>query len=353
MIQYTNRDYKGIPKKYWKYQTFCWYIHDVILSIFHDCIEDDKLITRIDFENILQAKESKKTKDIIGWLYNNGKSEEANIILGKRIFHAILGDMMNFIYESLNTIEKGKITVSLALLRKPIRDNLLYLEWLLSNSDEFIRLVYDADIDKYAIEYVDILKKQKIIEEAINLLDNNDFFDLMDGKVYYDLRYNKEAGNSLQKVWDKANHLVTTRKHNRSQEFNFVFIDEQNHKEFIDYYYKQVPHLLFYTYNIVIKLYEKFIRKPEETTKSYNNFLIVFKLADLKGTIKLKEYFNNDTRDLLQFICEDCKKIVPIMLNSKQFNGFRYGVGFECPVCSNFIPTARYVFFENYKNNDI
>lgn len=202
-----SRDYRGLPKKYWKYQTFCWYIHDIILSIFHDCLENNKMSTSLKFENETHADDFEKSDDIFEWLYKNGYGSEANLILGKRIFHAILADMMNFIYESLNTIEKGKITVSLALLRKPIRDNLLYLEWLLGSPEEFIRLVYNADINRYAIEGVDNQQKLTIIKNALNEIDNKEYFGLMDENVYFDLRYNKDAGNSLQKVWDKANHL--------------------------------------------------------------------------------------------------------------------------------------------------
>lgn len=349
MSEIISREYKGLPKRYWKYQTFCWYIHDIILSVYHDCLENDKMNTRIEFINSIHANEFEKSNDIFEWLYKNGYGSEADLILGKKIFHAILADMMNFIYESLNTIEKGKITVSLALLRKPMRDNLLYLEWLLGNSEEFIRLVYNANIDEYAIESVNNQQKLNIIKNAIKQIDNKEFFNSLDENLYYDLRYNKDAGNSLQKVWDKANHLVTTRKHNRSNEFNFVFLDEKIHLDFINYYYKQVPHLLFYTYNIIIKLYEKFIRKIEETTKIYNNSLIIYKLCDLTGTVKKNDFFKNDAKVLLNFLCLNCEKIIRIKKNSEQFTSYRYGWGFECPECKNEINISKYVFLEDFR----
>ncbi|WP_440960845.1 hypothetical protein ACN6KS_26925 [Paenibacillus nitricinens] len=349
MNEYISRDYKGLPEEYWKYQTFCWYIHDIILSLFHDCLDDNKMNTNITFRDSSHAKKFEEASDIFEWLYNNGYEDEANEIFGKRIFHAILADMMNFIYESLNTIEKGKITVSLALLRKPMRDNLLYLEWLLGDSKEFVELVRKADIEKYAIERVSAEKKLSIIKNAMDRVDNKDLYKIINEDLYYDLRYNKDAGNSLQKVWDKANHLVTTRKHNRSDEFNFVFLDEEIHREFIDYYYKQVPHLLFYIYNIVLKLYEQCIRKIEEPTKIYNNALIVFKLYDMLGTVSPSDYFNSETIALLNFICLECEKLVPIDLHSTQFEGYRYGWSFDCPECQSEITVSKYVFLEDFK----
>ncbi|MEA4825148.1 MAG: hypothetical protein VB130_00715 [Clostridium sp.] len=51
----------------------------------------------------------------------------------------------------------------------------------------------------------------------------------------------------------------------------------------------------------------------------------------------------------MNFPCESCKKIIPIKINSKEFNEFRDGWSFQCPICKENVNVARYVFFENYK----
>lgn len=347
----VERDYKGLPEKYWHRQNFCWYMHDIIISIFHNCIEDDKMTTTIKFDNETHDKEFELALDKINWLQKNGYEAKAEIILGKKIFHAILADMFHFIYESLNTIEKGKIAVSLALLRKPFRDSLLYLEWLLGSPKEFIEMVNNQDIEKYAIEKVSREDKIDIIKNAIKKVDNQEFFSEMDDGIYFDLRYNYKAENSLQLIWNRANHLVTTGKNTKSNEFNFVFLDEEIHLDIIDYYYNQVPHLLFYTYNIVTALYNKFIRPISNETKVYNNSLIIYKLCDMMGTIDAEEYFNKETKVLLNFPCENCKELISINLNSKEFKDFQNGWSFTCPKCGNEITISKYVFWEDY--NDI
>ncbi len=336
-----------MPEEYWHKQNFCWYIHDVILSIFDNCIEDDKISTNVVFKNDTHAKQFNKTEDVLEWLFKNGYKNEADAIIGKRVFHAILADMLHFIYESLSTIERGKITVSLALLRKPFRDNLLYLEWLLGYPEEIIKLVFRGDINNYAIESISPQKKKQIIKVAISNIDNQNFFTKMNEEVYFDLRYNSEAENSLQRVWNSATHLVTTRKNYRSTEFNFVFLNEKIHLDFIDYYYKQLPHLLFYTYCIVVKLYDKFIRKIPDTIKVFNNSLVVFKFTDLTGAVKAKEYFNKKTKFLLQFPCLNCKKVIKVNIYSKEFEGYKNGWGFNCPECNNIINTCKYVFWKD------
>jgi len=315
-------------------------------------MKKDKVNTSIKFANWTQATAFNKADNIFKWLYENSYEDKANLILGKRMFHSILGDMLDFVCESLKTIEKGKITISLALLRKPFRDSLLYLEWLLEDSEGLIKLAYNGDIDKYAIENISKENKISIIKNAIDKINNEmygRYFSLFNENAYYDLRYNKDAGNSLQRVWDRALHLVTTKNHHRSTEFNFVFMDEEIHVDFVEHYYHQVPHLLFYTYSIVASLYEKFIRKISETTKMYNNGLIVYKLLDTVDSAKAAKYFNKEMEALLNFPCLKCKKVIQIDVSSEEFKGFRHEWGFECPECKNDIITSKYIFWEDYK----
>ena len=258
--------------------------------------------------------------------------------------------MFSFVNESLNTIEKGKISVSLALLRKPFRDNLLYLEWLLGDSDNFIKMVSNQDIDSYAIENLKPNYKIKnIIRKAIKKIDNQDYFSIMDENLYFDIRYNYNAKNSLQLVWNKANHLVTTCPKTRSEEFNFVFLDDDLHLEFIQYYYNQIPNLLFYTYNVILELYNIFISPISNETRIYNNYIITYKYCNHLNSIKDSDYFTKEAENILNFICEQCKNIVHINLNSQEFIDFKTGYSFICPKCGSEILINKYIFLDNYK----
>ena len=50
---------------------------------------------------------------------------------------ALLADFCHFVYEALRCIPR-KLTVTYNLLRKPLRDNLLYLEWMLADRNDFM-----------------------------------------------------------------------------------------------------------------------------------------------------------------------------------------------------------------------
>jgi hypothetical protein len=88
------------------------------------------------------------------WLENNGYKLTVYEIYYKQIFVALLSDYCHFIYEALRTSKRGKLTVTYSLLRKPLKENLFYFEWLLADPREFITnfdsgLIHTIELSKY------------------------------------------------------------------------------------------------------------------------------------------------------------------------------------------------------------
>ena len=57
----------------------------------------------------------------------------------------------------------------------------------------------------------------------------------------YNLRYNYNSTYSLELMWNKANHLVTTAKPIRTKDFNNIFLTEEDFYNQIEYFYSKVP----------------------------------------------------------------------------------------------------------------
>ncbi|KPI53130.1 hypothetical protein KW94_08470 [Clostridioides difficile] len=347
-------DYIKLPKEYWKEQRFCWYIYDVIASILKDCEKKERRKINLKFKTEAESKafatRAENSKTIIDAMYENGYKDEARRAMGIDIFRATLSDMCQFICESLSAIEKQKISVSFALLRKPFRDNLLYLEWLLSNPNDFIDLVYKQDIDKYAIEKISKENKIEIIKSAIRQIKyKKTYLPIIDNKDLYDIRYNYNSTNSLQLIWNKANHLVTTHRKTRTDELNFTFLEEKDYLEYTDYFYSKIPILLFYTYNVVVELYNKFFRKLSDITISYNNLYVLNRYLDIvdgEFSKKYLQYIDDDNK--ITFCCEECEKFITVDKDSKEYKEFMFNGYFDCPNCKNEINVCRYIFLENY-----
>jgi hypothetical protein len=56
------------------------------------------------------------------------------------------------LFEALSCSRKEKLAVTFALLRKPLRENLLYLEWLLADPEELLTRFYSRSIAELAFE---------------------------------------------------------------------------------------------------------------------------------------------------------------------------------------------------------
>jgi hypothetical protein len=50
---------------------------------------------------------------------------------------ALTSDFLHHVYEGLWCLEKRKIVVAFNVLRKPLKDNLTYLCWMLADPEDF------------------------------------------------------------------------------------------------------------------------------------------------------------------------------------------------------------------------
>ena len=131
--------------------------------------------------------------------------------------------------EALFTYEKGKIRVSLSLLRKPMKENLLYLEWILADENDFMAAFANQNRKALSVESLTPDRRRELITGAIAKCANTSF---LDPAALYDMRYNKAAAFGLEPLWQKAQHLITTHGAyllTETENFNFIFIkpDEQ------------------------------------------------------------------------------------------------------------------------------
>lgn len=343
-----DRDYSRLPEKYWSNQNLCWYLHDVIATIFTEVIDEKLFNTDVDFKSEQEAMDFKNHDDKYKWLKENGKTEEFTSILCKDLFMRLLDDFLNYMHEVLSNLERGKVTVACDLLRKPFKDNLLYIEWILFNEKEISNLVYNGDIEHYALGGKGLSKKyiRQIVlySSSINRFINN-FNSKELEKSIYDIRYNYNSPNSLELVWNRATHLVTTYKKIRTEDFNFIYNNEIDHDNYLDYLYGKIPLLLLYTVGVVENIFDKYFRKIGTITKAYNFTLIVGKFfVHNKETLKFGDILLNINDNKLYIPCENCKKLV--LLEKPDSYIFYHYWNVTCPICKDEINICRYFFLD-------
>ncbi|MBK3018579.1 hypothetical protein FKK32_28925 [Klebsiella pneumoniae] len=76
--------------------------------------------------------------DVLDLLKKAGKTESAKHVLSGHLVLAITADMLHFLYEGFSCLEKRKFAVAFSLLRRPFKENVLFLAWLLGDPEDFL-----------------------------------------------------------------------------------------------------------------------------------------------------------------------------------------------------------------------
>lgn len=306
-----------LPEEFRFSHEYCFFLHDVLTGIL---VQGEKagIYRSVDIKaknaEELNSLEGLRGNELIEWMKAHGYKDKAFELYEKRITAALLSDMCHFIYEALNCSKKAKLTVTYALLRKPFRDNLLCLERLLTEPEEFFvwfekEKLDGLDMQKYPKEI-----KMKIIEKVFKEIK---YPSALTPELIYGLRYDKEAVYGFDSLWNKATHLITTNKHIKTEDanFNFVFSDSDSYRSQWEHLYSMLPLLLFYTNQVVEKLVKRIIGYTKDNF-DFTEMKMVIGLAlwANQGPWKMNEdnlsKYVASMKEKLKFPCPFCKSAI-------------------------------------------
>lgn len=345
-----------LPEKYWKRHSYLLYGYDILRDFLVKADENHLSSSKIEFDSLAESEEFTKSEDVLAWLEKNNKREIAIHLFRAHTFFSLLSDFCSFIYESISCSGRKQITVAYSLLRKPIRDNLIYFEWLLAYPEEFFEKIQNSNSEEYDLfdwKKFDENKKIEIINKAAK--------DTFVGKQYnqknfiYDLRFNQKKEISLQRIWNKCTHIVTKNKNYKTnmKDLNFIYTSEENLDEFWEYYYQVVPLLMAYTLEICEALFLK-IKDRGEITKFINRkirhdkFLYSvdkkFNNEELYIEESISKEFLNISEKHIDFVCDSCGKKFPLDKNLYQIL-MRESM-FFCDVCGKRNDILEYIIFD-------
>jgi len=214
-------------------------------SVSIDLKNDDEVK---DFENSCSTGQ-----ETIAWLESKGYHADVVLLFYKRVFIALLSDMLHHIYEGLECSKKAKTSLSFNLLRKPITENLFYLEWLLARPAEFLITFWKEEITE--VDFFKKRREQGFIKELIdNVCKHKDYCSLESSELIYDLRYNLDIEQSFGPFCHQATHLITTHKKNyktSNTNFNFIFSGEKERDAQWEFIYNNLPIILIHTHSVI------------------------------------------------------------------------------------------------------
>lgn len=257
---YIEKDDKVLlPKQFRLAHNICVITNDLIGEVILEKYYKDLKSSTIKLEkgeNKIIENLEKDGGNILEWLESNGRKTEINEYLPKHVFLSVVADFSSFIYESLSSAKKGKMSVAYSLLRKPLTDELLILEQLLTDKEEFIeRFFHHGDPKTYDPSPKNMGKEKikQIITESCKKMHSYFPFN---SELIYDLRYNKQCDGGLNGIMNHAHHIVTTDPNYRTekQNLNFVFSIKDDYQRYWEHYYYFVPYLLLYSSALIDRI---------------------------------------------------------------------------------------------------
>jgi len=330
-----------LPDKYTSSHEYCFYSHDVIAS-FIGFLEKNKLIsTTYEFDDAAKMEEFAKVgkENAFDWLEDQGYQKELSEFVMKNIFIALIADFCHFTYEALRCSEKGKIAVTYCLLRKPLKENLFYLEWMLAYPEEFINRFMHQEAEEYVIDKVNPHQKKEIIRKASEVSETSNIN--VDGFLY-ELRYDKASDLGYESLWNKATHLVTTFKHIRTedQNLNFVFARTTEIASLWEYMYRTLPLLLYHAAGTVSSLAERIFGFDEEV-KHYNRLFRDLKFLAYNSS-RLDDESHLALYEGLPLFCSSCRE--PRTLELADIKSFAGSSSWTCQKCGKVNKISSYCF---------
>ncbi len=315
-----------LPDKYQFKHNFVFFLYNILVKIVKT--GEANGIFRYAFElkdsNDVKKIEQLSREDILDFLQNNGYEKEANELIKRQIFDAVLSDFLQFVHNALLTSEKAQLSVAFALLRKPFKDNLLILEWLLADPDDFFQNFKLTDSHKsVAIDKISKEKKIKIIADAIIKTEK----PFLPADFIYELRYDKTKHYGFEQIWNKANHIITSNSNYATEDLNlnFVFTQESGKISQWESFYYTLPSLLIYTIFVCDTQYKSFSKGESIIdTELSIRLMSSYILAENQHREADKEAL-----ELTPLICRKCNSV--IKYDDKNLNRiYKKGI-YKCP----------------------
>lgn len=254
MVQ-TSKSF--LPREFTHGHDFAFLLHDILVELLRSGEEHNIFNTALEFKDDEDRIAFEQAENLFVWLQNSRRFEDRANILRVTVFPAILSDMLHFIYAALENSRKAKLTVTYALLRKPLQENLFIMESIARDPVEFAE---QFSTDPFRLRATK-MGGAHVHSRLIGLiLEDIGISPQFDASYVAQLRYEKND-EGFDGICNRAVHLFTEHPKIRTEalNMNLVFSDWEAKQTQWAYLYSRLPYLLAYTREIVEHVCERIV----------------------------------------------------------------------------------------------
>jgi len=319
---------KMIPEKFGFCHQYTFFLHDLLVQIIKKGEPKGNFEINIEFddENNFNEIEGLSGEELLEKLKELGFEKECDLLYLRQIFVAVLSDFLQFIYSALKASERGQLSVTYALLRKPLKDNMLILEWMLADPVDFLAKYKSENSYKaLAIDKIPKEKKKHLIKAAREKL----YLPSIPEEFIYELRYDKSKDYGFEPVWQQANHLITSCVHYKTEEnnLNFVFSNSSQKEYQWETLYMLLPSLMYNAVQVIYVLYNSICPDEKLEMETLMRASVGYAISANMTSYDNKEY--DEAILSIPLICPKCKSSFNVSKKIKEsiIKNWR----FKCP----------------------
>lgn len=288
---------------------FCFRLHDQMVQLLVDGEAKEVNSVTIKLDSPEDIQKFQEFDDPIGYFLNTGQDKISRLIVLNHLKVALFSDFLHFIHEALKALEKRKFSVAMALLRKPLRENLMFATWLKADQDDFYTRLKESPADLMENRHLTPTRKIELFEEAIKASKGTDFAK---AEKLFNIIFDKKNAYGFATLFDKANHLVTSHPAMRTEELNLNFIFKNpSDNDLFQTVYVDLAYVLMYANVLMISLYSEMSAVEE----SYLDYILLTSIGSYdslfgEGRNEIAAELNKTLKEFLR--CPHCGMRVSI-----------------------------------------
>jgi hypothetical protein len=320
-----------IPSRQRARHEFCFYLHDIMVGLLKEAEAHRVATVKYVFRDEVEKNAFKERNDPLAFFIENGRRDIAKQVALNQVSLALYADLLHFVCEALKALEKRKFTVAFTLLRKPLKQSLMFATWMRADDEDFFTQFERSPADHMEEKNLPKERQIELLERAIACIENPNLFN---ANLIYSIIFDKNSETGLAPLFDKATHLVTSRgRYMRTEElnFNFIFKNPQDN-DIYETVYLGLGYVLMYLVLLQVSLYSRMCT----VEKSFCDWVLLTSLGSYpslftKGRSPLVDMLNDNLTEFL--ICPHCR--TPVKIRKSEAARFFITENLRCLHCSN------------------